>query len=321
MDISVIVPIYNVEKYLSECLNSILFQEFTGTYEIICINDGSTDNSFKILKSFEKENNKIKIINCKNNGLSAARNIGILNSVGEYLLFLDSDDYLKCKEAFEIMYLEIKKNDLDFISFNFEYDFENKSKNYIMKRNKVIKNKIMNGRKLYELEIMTKSFTPIVWNKLYKREVLMSNNLLFYEGIIHEDSEFTPKIYFLSKKVKFLDIPLIMYRQREGSITNNKNIKKINDYFIIANNLILFNQNYNSKELDHYINYIYLQVILKLRYTLNKKIYIERLRKEKVGNKLIRSSLLKYKLFGILCIITNYKILNFIKYIIIENKK
>ncbi|MGI6371842.1 MAG: glycosyltransferase [Caldicoprobacterales bacterium] len=303
MDISIVVPVYNVEKYLKECINSLLEQDFRGQYEIICVNDGSTDSSLQVLKEYEKSNEKIVLINQKNKGLSAARNTGLKNAKGKYVMFIDSDDYLKNPKVLSLLYDEIEKNDLDFVVADFEYDYEEKVKNYRIKRSQAIKNKIMIGRDFYDLGIKTKSIMSVVWNKLYKKEFLEKNNLFFYEGIFYEDMEFTPRVYYLAKRVKYVDEVIIMYRQREGSITSNINAEKLDSYLAVAESLNQFNKNYNSESLNNSELYTYVKLIRQLRYIKDKdeiELIKSKLKKRRVVYKLMKSNKMKYKVFGFL---------------------
>lgn len=304
MDISVVVPVYNVERYLKKCLDSILDQEFEGRIEVICVNDGSTDNSLQILEEYSKSSSKIVLINQENKGLSAARNTGLKNSKGKYIMFIDSDDYLKNNKVLTLLYNEIVTNDLDFVIADFEFDYEDKEKNYRIQRSEEIKNKIMAGRDFYDLGIKSKSIMSVVGNKLYKTEFLVENNLSFYEGIIYEDMEFTPKAYYLASKVKYIDEVIYMYRQREDSITtSNVNAKKLNSYLIVADSLNQFNKEYNSKILYQSELYMYVELIRKLKY-LDDKTEVAKIKSglanRKIVDKFIKSSELKYKLFGVL---------------------
>lgn len=303
MDISIIVPVYNVENYLKECLDSILTQSFSGSCEIVCVNDGSTDNSLEILKLYKEITKNIVIIDQKNKGLSGARNTGLKNAKGKYVMFLDSDDYLKNNNVLSLLYDEIEKYDLDFVIADFEYVYEDKGKNYRIKRNERIKNRVMMGIELYDIGIKTKSIMSVVWNKLYKRAFLEKNDLHFYEGIIYEDMEFTPRAYYLANRVKYIDEVIVMYRQREGSIMSNNHINRLDDYIVVAESLSFFNKNYNSKILYNSALYMYVNLINKLKY-LEDENEISRiknkLREKRVISKFMRSNKLKYKLFGLL---------------------
>ena len=134
-ELSIIIPCYNVEKYIDECINSVLEQD-VNSYEILLINDGSTDNTLNILESYRK-NSKIKVINQQNGGLSKARNIGLLNAKGEYILFLDSDDFIEKKSLNKILEF-IKKNSLDILAFNFFIYYDSLNL-YCEKRKKIEK--------------------------------------------------------------------------------------------------------------------------------------------------------------------------------------
>lgn len=302
--VSVIVPVYNVELYLKECIDSLLNQDFKGKYEVICVNDGSTDNSLEILKEYEVKSDKIVLIDQKNKGLSGARNTGFKNAKGKYIMFLDSDDYFKHNKVLSLLYNEIEKDNLDFVVADFEYSYEDKNKNYKIKRNPGIKNQVMTGKDFYDLGIKTKSIMSVVWNKLYKKEFLEKNNLYFYEGIIYEDMEFTPRAYYKAEKVKYIDETIIMYRQREGSImSSGVNPNRLGDYLVIANSLNAFNQNYNSRTIHNSELYVYVSLLRKLRHVEDKKqVQGFRIKVKDAGlfRKCMKSNRLKYKMFGML---------------------
>lgn len=303
INISIIVPVYNVAKYLNCCIDSLINQNFKGTYEIICVNDGSTDSSLQILKSYKAISEKIVIVDQNNKGLSSARNTGLKKSRGKYVMFLDSDDYFKHSNVLSIMHNEMENNGLDFVVADFEYDYYDKKKNYRIHRDDSLKNRVMNGRDFYDLGIKKKSIMSVVWNKLYRREFLITNNLKFMEGILYEDMEFTPRVYYLAEKVKYLDELIIMYRQREGSIMSNKNLDRLNDYFVIADRLNKFNQNYNSNTLLNSELYIYVMLVKNLKNIHNKEervVYKLKLKEKSVFLKFLKSNRMKYKIFGIM---------------------
>ncbi|MDK0859981.1 glycosyltransferase [Clostridium perfringens] len=305
MDISIIIPVYNVEKYLENCIDSVLLQDFVGKYEIICINDGSKDNSLKILQSYKNKVTNMVIIDQKNKGLSAARNVGINNSKGEYIMFLDSDDYLKNKNVLSLMYNEVKNNNLDFVLMDFEYDYEDKGRNFRKKRNIAIKNKVMDGKEFFNIGLKTKSIMSVVWNKLYSRKFILENNLFFVEGILYEDEEYTPRAYYLANRVKYLDKVGIMYRQREGSImsSNQNKDKIIKDQIIIADSLRKFNKQYKSMTLLNLELFKYVDIIRVIDSIDNKnKKYRYKLiiKERKIFSQFLKSNKFKYKIFGII---------------------
>lgn len=207
--VSVIVPVYNVENFLKECLNSILAQTFYDI-EIICVNDGSTDNSLEILQSYASKDNRINIINQKNGGLSSARNTGLSVAKGEFICFLDSDDYIEStliEKNVQIM----DEFDVDFVNFEAEvFGFSNE------KLQKYLKNKY---KGLVDFNYNKARKTNIhVWNKFYKKSLIDKWNLKFIEGLLYEDIFFN-WIYFLrSKRAYYLSETLYQYRIRSSSI-------------------------------------------------------------------------------------------------------
>lgn len=302
MDISIILPIYNVEQYLDKCINSVLNQQFDGEYEIICINDGSTDRSLEILNTFKNSENVI-IINQKNQGLSYARNIGLKNARGKYVMFLDSDDYLKHNSVLTILFNEMEKYELDFVIADFEYDYKDKSMNQVIKRHDILKNRVFKGEEFYNLGIKYKSIMSVVWNKLYAREFLIKNNLFFLEGVLYEDMEFTPKVFYSANRVKYIEEVIIMYTQRTGSIMNKK-VVRYEDYFRIADSLSNFNKNINSKTILNAELYMYILLIRNLMKEKDKNVKVvnqKKMNDRKVKSKFLSSNNFKYKLIGILC--------------------
>ena len=125
-NISVIIPVYNVEKYLSDCLESVI-QQSMREIEIICVNDGSTDNSYNILSEYADRDSRILIMNKENGGLSAARNTGYKKASGKYILFLDSDDYLSSPDVLDLLYKKAEKEEVDQLYFDAEVIFENEN--------------------------------------------------------------------------------------------------------------------------------------------------------------------------------------------------
>lgn len=210
--ISIIIPVYNVEKYIEKCLNSILEQSNIET-EVILINDGSTDNSLDILKKYAEENPKIfKLINKSNGGQGSARNIGLEKAKGEYILYVDSDDYL-CSNQLLKIYNQAKKTNADILVFN----------NYIVdEKNKIIKEEKCIKSKSNQINLLLGNVA--VWNKLYKRTIL--ENIKFRSKVWYEDLDFTAKIIFNNYKIEFYDEVAYNYLEREGSTMNNDKLNR-----------------------------------------------------------------------------------------------
>jgi len=215
---SLIIPVYNVEKYLAECLDSCINQTFKDI-EIICINDCSPDNSDLILNKYAKKDSRIKIITHeKNKGLGGARNTGIAVATGKYSWFIDSDDYIFLN-ACEILNDIIEQFNADIIRFDrieYSYDIFTKKKSILIQQP-------------YSWEL-NKLFTKADYTKLEMPEIsacffISSTSLIktlkFREGVSHEDNDFTPIIFSKAKTIFTSSCTLYFYRKRLGSITNN----------------------------------------------------------------------------------------------------
>ena len=231
--VSVIVPIYNVEKYLEKCINSLLSQTLEDI-QIILVNDGSKDNSGNIAKEYEKNNkDRVIYVEKENGGLSDARNYGIKYATGDFIAFLDSDDYIE-KNAYEEMYNKAIEENADYVECDFIWEFPNKirvDKQYPYKNKK---------------EML--SFVRVVaWNKLIKRQLITDNNLEFPKGLRYEDIEFTYKLIPFVNKFVYVDKPFIHYVQREGSIANVQN-KRTAEIFTVLDNVIEFYKKSNIYE-------------------------------------------------------------------------
>ena len=231
--VSVIVPIYNVEKYLEKCINSLLSQTLEDI-QIILVNDGSKDNSGNIAREYEKNNkNRIIYVEKENGGLSDARNYGLKYATGDFIAFLDSDDYIE-KNAYEEMYNKAIEENADYVECDFIWEFPNKirvDKQYPYKNKK---------------EML--SFVRVVaWNKLIKRQLITDNNLEFPKGLRYEDVEFTYKLIPFINKFTYVDKPFIHYVQREGSIANVQN-ERTAEIFTVLDNVIEFYKKNNIYE-------------------------------------------------------------------------
>ena len=224
--VSVIVPVYNVEQYLSDCLESICRQTLKGI-EIIVVNDGSTDNSLSIIKSFQQKYSNIKLINKKNGGLSSARNAGIDMAVGEYLFFVDSDDFIDL-DTLEKMYVKAKETHCPLIICGIlQYWSDNKKKLY--KKCISDKESIYDADLLYKLQLSGRMGCQCC-NKLYKREIWISHSLRFREGDYYEDIEMAFKVVQAYQQAYIMNSPYYKYRMRQNSIVVSTNKKIIKDF-------------------------------------------------------------------------------------------
>lgn len=244
--ISIVVPVYNVENYILECIESIINQSLK-EIEIIVINDGSTDNSIKKLEQIK--DSRIKLINKRNGGLSSARNEGLKVCSGKYLIFIDSDDFLLDKYCLENMYACISSNDLDILSSNAKLFYEEKNK--YVETNKGLtfnENKVMSIddfiRKSQVCDI-----APVCFY-MYRTKFLKGNNLSFKEGIYHEDELFTYKALLKTENIYVSNEYFYAYRQRDEYITSSKNnIKRGLDIIDICLELEKDFENIKNKEI------------------------------------------------------------------------
>ena len=229
--VSVIVPIYNVEKYLEKCIDSIISQTYSNI-EIILINDGSTDNSESICKKYENTDRRIRYYKKENGGLSSARNYGIERAEGDYFLFIDSDDYIDNSMVKTLLTYAIKHN-ADIVECNY-YEVINEEFHVF----KQMKNKVYSSKEAIASLICNTGITPTAWNKLYSKKLFCK--LRYAEGIYHEDEEIIIKLLSNSKKVVEIGKPLYFYIKREGSIINSKfNIKHLDAIKIMEDRIEL----------------------------------------------------------------------------------
>lgn len=220
---SVIIPVYNVAPYLRQCLNSVLFQDFQDL-EIICIDDGSTDQSYKILKSYQQKHKKIQIIHQENQGVSVARNIGLKKASGEFIYFLDSDDYI-AQNTLTKVYALLKSHNLDMLHITAQQIDERGNEIPTAAAFKMPfippdkKNKILAAKDTYSF-VFQMSVNPGL--SFFKRSFLNKNKIIFPKGIRFEDNPFFFKAVLCASRLMLVDEPLYFYRSSPLSVTNAK---------------------------------------------------------------------------------------------------
>lgn len=236
MRFSVIIPVFNVESYLRDCLDSVLNQT-CADWEAICVNDGSTDNSAEILTEYALKDGRINIITQSNGGLSAARNAGMRAAKGDYILFLDSDDWL---ETSALQTLTENLDGEDMLCFSgrrfFEETEESRPADQLMSQAYPTGMAYYNDNALKSRDF---AFVCVVL-RAYKRSFLIDNGLWFKEGIFHEDNLFTPLACYHAQRVKQISDCLYDYRVRSNSITTTGNDKRLRDLLGTANTLAAF---------------------------------------------------------------------------------
>ncbi|CAA6812760.1 MAG: FIG00855465: hypothetical protein [uncultured Sulfurovum sp.] len=225
--ISLIIPVYNVEQYLEKCLDSVVIQTLKNI-EIITINDGSNDNSIKILEQYAKKDSRIKIIDQGNKGLSEARNSGIVNSEGEYLAFLDSDDYID-SIMLETMYNKAKNDKLDIVICGFsQVDTKGNILYQTVMKNEIFDNDYICSR------MLSSKITSMACNKIFKKDLFIKNKLLYPKDLYHEDVAITYKLFIKSQKIGSVSENFYNWLQRKDSISKSITQKHIDDIFFIV---------------------------------------------------------------------------------------
>lgn len=244
--VSIIVPVYNVEKYIEKCLASLINQTLQDI-EIIIVNDGSTDGSKKIIEKY-LENKKIKYLEKENGGLADARNYAIPYAKGEYIGFVDSDDYVE-KTMFEKMYNKAKQEDADMVECDFIWEYP--------KKNKIDTGKIYKGKKQAIVEARV-----VAWNKIIKRQILQSTKIKFPKGLRYEDVEFFYKLIPNLNKISFIKEPLVHYVQRDTSIANTQNEKTAQIFEILENVINYYIEKNIFNEYKEELEYTYIRLLL-----------------------------------------------------------
>lgn len=304
--ISVIIPVYNVEKYISRCIDSILNQSYCNI-EIIIVNDGSIDNSAVICDEYAQKYNNIKVFHKDNGGVSLARNLGIDKASGEYIAFVDPDDYID-KNMYKILYKNLieSKSDISMASFSYvreeKIKGEDNSNDIIIFTKEEVLNRYFNGIKPFD--------SSFLWNKLFKKE-LFKDVRLDTELIIQEDTEVLLRIFNNSSSIVYVGIPLYFYLIREGAATEGKiskgklttDISLFKIYKYTEKNL----PNYKSNALANYVMY-YFNIIVEIiknyeEYGEYYGVLIERFRKNYIRLLLDKNIMIKYKIHGALILL------------------
>ena len=260
---SLIIPVYNVESYLKKCLDSIVNQTFE-RFEILLINDGSTDGSEKICQLYKNEHSFIRYFSKPNGGLSSARNYGIRQAKGQYLVFIDSDDFLTDKDVL-VKINQYLNNNIDLLMYlpkEYNEDLSREEKIYV-------DNSLPLYRRLYAKDVIDTLYSKdspyitMAQTKVIKREFLQKNDLMFTEGIYHEDDEWIARVLLKYPFITITNLVGYGYRHRENSIisTNDKSriLKKCRDRVRIVGFLLQLPNAHEYRALLTYFIYYYIQ--------------------------------------------------------------
>lgn len=276
---SFIVPVYNTEKYLKKCLDSLINQTYKD-FEIIVVNDGSTDKSSSIISKYQKKYKNIIVIDKENEGLSMARNRGVQKSSGKYIIFVDSDDYVSNKLLEEV---DKKIDDNDILRFQIATEDEEYTKINEYHEEGF---ESMCGYDAFKY-LSSYHFVEPAWCYVIRKNYYIENKFSFKKGVYHEDFGLIPYVIYKARKVKSIDFIGYYYIQRNGSIMNNndykKTVKKAFDMLEQYKTMRLFAKNINRKNNidDYFLSYISNSVIVKARELKKdeKKVYINELKK------------------------------------------
>ncbi len=294
--VSVIVPFYNVEKYIDRCLNSLVNQTLEDI-EIIIVNDGSKDNSETIAKEYaSKYKNKIIYLKKENGGLSDARNYAIPYATGEYIAFLDSDDYVEVN-MYEQMYEKAKKENADIVECDFLWEYPNEK---IESKGRIYKDKhdiLLNAR-------------VVAWNKLIKKELIEKTKVKFPYGLRYEDVEFFYKLIPYINKLDIVNKPFVHYVQRDNSISNSQNSRTKEIIDILDNVINYYKENAIYEEYRNELEYNYARYLLCSSF----------LRMVMIENKKERKEILKYSWNKLNDTFPNWKKNKYIKNKTLKNK-
>lgn len=319
--LSIIVPVYGVEKYIDKCLNSLVKQSLK-EIEVIVVNDGTKDNSQKIVDKYVKKYpDKIKSYIKENGGQGSARNYGLKKATGEYIGYVDSDDFVE-KDMYKKLYNKAKENNYDIVvcgNYNVSEDYQNKNIDAFINNYNTDLENIFFGK-------------MAVWNKIYKRDILIKNKLEFKEKVWYEDLAFTLKAIMNSNTFAFIDEPLYDYLIREGSTMNNSNVQRNLEILDAFNDILSYIQ-HNKKE-EYFskieflaIDHIYISAIVRVlkaeaddkvkRETINKLIdYMNKKFPNYKNNKYINTlsknrkiiyKLINMKMYGLINLIFKVK--------------
>lgn len=245
---SIIIPVYNVEEYLDECIKSVLSQTFCN-FEVLLINDGSTDNSGMICDKYVLSDNRVKVIHKNNEGLSAARNVGVTEATGNYLLFLDSDDYY-CNISFlDVVNKILTKDSVNVLLYRFQ-SYDCIKGRFISDNVKYTEKTLYSNRNIISYLNKNNVFPGSAWVFVLNRDFYLNNQLFFWKGITGEDIDWIIKVLISVESITISNVIGVCYRKyRQGSISNSNSSRAINSVLDITSKWI---NEFRNKDISSY---------------------------------------------------------------------
>lgn len=232
MFFSIILPIYNVEKYLKECVDSIQAQTFKD-FEIILVDDGSKDSSPAICDELASQDERIKVIHKPNGGLSDARNVGTAEAKGEYIIYIDSDDFVTSDNFLKDIHEKVVATNSDIVLYKFSKYFDDTKKIENCTFTLDFVESITDPDELLNELVKKDAYYGMAWIKAFRREIALENNITFEKGLLGEDMDWYFGLILCSNRIAAIDKSYIAYRQREGSITTSLKLKNLTDFIYI----------------------------------------------------------------------------------------
>ena len=277
--VSVVIPVYNTEKYVAATLHSIMEQDLKDI-EVIVVDDGSTDNSYTILKTISIQDNRIRLLQQRNQGQGAARNLGMKYATGEYIYFMDSDDLLS-RNTLSQCYQKCQTHNLDFVFFDAEvFGLTDLSIKFNYRRSHLVKDDIYSGLSILEKLIDIKGYQVPVWLNFINLSFLKTTGINFHEGIHHEDQLFTFLLYVYANRVGRIDEAFFKRRVRPNSTMTSKfSRSKAESYFFIARKLVKLKKTMKNPKLNRIVDQVLSSMMNNILYssrelTTNERSYI-----------------------------------------------
>ncbi len=222
---SIIIPVYNVEDYLDQCVESVLSQTYRD-FELILVDDGSPDRSGAMCDRWAEKDARVTVIHKKNGGLSSARNRGIEQASGDYLLFLDSDDYWITDQALQTMAQRLSRTRADVLIFNIQKEYEGVREKPYFPETLTMPEK-QSAEESVEFVARNGLWTACAWNKVISKRLFSNGQLFFREGITSEDIDWCVRVALAAERFDYLGLSVVNYRQRVNSITGSVSVKKV----------------------------------------------------------------------------------------------